>query len=338
MLTRLRTIGCNEGSTALIFAAIVIGAVSGLSSDRAAAIFGDAIDWTVLLLVFLLALEIPFRRVRLHSDEVRFLLTAWLTNFLLIPPIGFLFATFFLSGEPLLATGVFIYFLAPCTDWFLGFTRLARGNTALGSILIPINMATQLALYPVYLALFTRWRSDVDIVATGDTMIQWFVLPFGTAILVRLALLAAGRRWPGSSHLPARSSSVIPLVIAVLVLEIFGANIAVIADHLVALVRILAAVFCFFALTWFAAERISRTMAFAYPEHVLFTFTTAARNAPLMLGITVTAIPDQPLVYAALVIGMLVEFPHLTALGHLLQRQRSTVSFGTTDPARHRST
>jgi|GEM_PF-5981523 len=31
--------------------------------------------------------------------------------------------------------------------------------------------------------------------------------------------------------------------------------------------------------------------------------------------------PDQPLIYAALIIGMLVEFPHLTALKHLLLRQ-----------------
>ena len=37
-----------------------------------------------------------------------------------------------------------------------------------------------------------------------------------------------------------------------------------------------------------------------------------------MLAVTAIAIPDQPLIYAALVIGMLVEFPHLTALKHAL--------------------
>ena len=46
--------------------------------------------------------------------------------------------------------------------------------------------------------------------------------------------------------------------------------------------------------------------------------TTAARNAPLMLAVTAVVIPDQPIIYAALVIGMLVEFPHLTALKQAL--------------------
>ncbi len=59
---------------------------------------------------------------------------------------------------------------------------------------------------------------------------------------------------------------------------------------------------------------------------------TAARNAPLMLGVTVSAFPGRPLIYAALVIGMLVEFPHLTVLRHLLLKQvpsSSTVAAAT---------
>ena len=51
--------------------------------------------------------------------------------------------------------------------------------------------------------------------------------------------------------------------------------------------------------------------------------TIAARNAPLMLAVTLTALPGQPLIYAALIIGMLLEFPHLTVLQRLLVRQWS---------------
>ena len=49
--------------------------------------------------------------------------------------------------------------------------------------------------------------------------------------------------------------------------------------------------------------------------------TTAARNSPLLLGLATIALPDQPLVYAALIIGMLVEFPHLSVLSRILQHQ-----------------
>ena len=46
-----------------------------------------------------------------------------------IPPGGFAEVV----GALLIFAGLMIYFLAPCTDWFLGFTRLARGDTTLGA-------------------------------------------------------------------------------------------------------------------------------------------------------------------------------------------------------------
>jgi len=49
--------------------------------------------------------------------------------------------------------------------------------------------------------------------------------------------------------------------------------------------------------------------------------TTTARNSPLMLGLATIALPGQPLVYAVLIIGMLVEFPHLTVLSRLFLRE-----------------
>jgi ACR3 family arsenite efflux pump ArsB len=54
---------------------------------------------------------------------------------------------------------------------------------------------------------------------------------------------------------------------------------------------------------------------------VLLTMTTSARNAPLMLAVTAVALPGQPVLHAAIVLGMLVEFPHLTALVHLFRRR-----------------
>ena len=50
-----------------------------------------------------------------------------------------------------------------------------------------------------------------------------------------------------------------------------------------------------------------------------------ARNSPLMLGLATVAFPNQPLVYAALIIGMLVEFPHLTILSRLLSKKAERI-------------
>lgn len=258
-----------------------------------------------------------FETLAKAGAHVRFLSIAWTANFLVIPVIGYLVASLFLSGQPLFFTGLLIYFVAPCTDWFLGFTRLARGNTSLGTVLLPVNMITQLLLYPVYLAIFVGTRTGIEVATVGSTLLHWFLVPLAGAIVAHLVLRAIlpPHRFEA---LLALTGKLAPCVIAVLVLFIFSANIGIILEHLPVFLRILVAVFVFFVATYFLGEGIAKTFKLAYPEHALLTMTTAARNAPLMLGITAAAIPDQPLIYAALVIGMLIEFPHLTALKHLL--------------------
>ena len=239
---------------------------------------------------------------------------------LLIPTIGFLITSLF-AGQPLFFTGLLIYFIAPCTDWFLGYTKLAKGNVSLGTVLLPINLVSQLLLYPIYLALFAREKVGVDIASIGDTLLHWFLIPLMVAVLVHIVLK---KFMPKSKfeHLLSLVGKTIPFVIAILVALIFSANIGTILEHVNTFVIIFVAVFVFFVVTYFLGEWLSRIFKFGYPEHALLTMTTAARNAPLMLSVTAVAFPNQPLIYAALVTGMLVEFPHLTALKHLLLRDR----------------
>jgi len=199
------------------------------------------VDPLILALVSLLFFEISFQKFSSTRKNLSFLTIAWVTNFLFIPLIGWGIASLFLSGKPLIYTGLLIYLIAPCTDWFL--------------------------------------------------------LSF--------------------------VSSLIPFVIGALVACIFAGNITTILDNISTLSIILQAVFLFFIATYLLSEFLARRFQLAYPERALLTMTTSARNAPLMLGLTTAVFPDQPLIYAALIIGMLIEFPHLATLKHLLLRQKN---------------
>lgn len=311
----------NLNSTLLLVGAIIFGIVLGGTSPDLGNSLGSYVDPTILVLVSLLFFEVRFEALSRARKHLRFLSIAWVTNFIIVPTIGFGIASLFLSGQPLFFTGLLIYFIAPCTDWFLGFTKLAGGNTALGTILLPINMLSQLALYPIYLSLFAQKTVNVDISSATTTMIDWFLVPFIGALGIHIALRYAlpGRYF---DQLLTLVNAAIPFVIAVLVALIFAANIATIFAHLGTFALILIAVFSFFAVMYVVGERVSRFFRFSYPEHALFTMTTAARNAPLMLGVTAAALPNQPLMYAAIIIGMLVEFPHLTILKHVLLKQK----------------
>lgn len=317
----LARFAAGVGTTLLLIAAIVTGAVVGRVSPSSGQMLGGAIDYTVLLLVGLLIFEVRFSAIRQSWSNGRFLAIAWIANFIVLPTIGFAIASLFLSGQPLFFTGLIIYFMAPCTDWVLGFTRLAKGDTALGAVLLPINMITQLLLYPVYLTLFADGVAPVDTGTIGWTLLQWFVAPFAIAIVLH-QIFASLLPTAMFERLLAWTGYLIPFVIALLIVEIFAAHIGVIIEHSPVFAIMLAAIFLFFVATFIIGEIVSRLARLPYPQHALLTMTTAARNAPMMLGITAIAMPDQPLIYAAIVIGMLVEFPHLTALRQILVRGR----------------
>ena len=259
----------------------------------------------------------PVKGIFKGLTNLRFIGLSWAINFIVIPLIGVAIASLFLSGQPLFYTGLVIYFMAPCTDWYLGFTRMAKGNVELGAALLPINMVTQLILYPVYLLAFDTVVSyKVDL----TVLIEWFVQPLLAAAVMRILL--------GNfmDKLLPICKLAIPLMLTLLVAQIFAANINALLDQLSVVPLLLSAIFVFFVITYLLSEMTSRAFKLEYPEHCLLSFTTAARNAPMMLGLTTIALPDQPLIYATITIGMLIEFPHLTALKELLVKRNKVKS------------
>ncbi|MCY1510497.1 arsenical-resistance protein [compost metagenome] len=314
----------KAGISLLLTASIVAGAAIGHLWPATGELLGSHVNATLLILVALLFFGVRFEAVVRAWGNLRFLALAALATYVFVPAIGYAIASAVLAAHPMLLVGLSIYFMAPCTDWFLGFTRLARGNVALGTALIPINMIGQLLLYPAYLRLFAQGSVQIEAGVIGDTLLHWFLVPLAVAVPAHYGLrrLLGGKRF---GRLLQRMDRAVPWVIALLAMEIFAANVTVILAHRNAFTWVLLAVFVFFACTYLLGETISRLGRFAYPEHALLTMSIAARNAPLMLALTMAAMPDEPLIHAALVIGMLVEFPHLTVLRRVLlgQRQRA---------------
>lgn len=307
-------------STALLLmGAIALGVLIGLIWPSSGALFSQGIDTTLLIMIFLLFFELRLGAIFKAFQNIRFLSLAWAANFLIIPIIAFGIASLFFSGDALLFTGLMIYFLPPCTDWFLGFTRLAKGDTELGAALIPINMITQLLLFPVWLWLFADKAGLVDFAAMPGTLLQWFILPLVAAQVIRFA---AERLLPEewSAGVLSASSLCMSIVLAALVFQLFAAHIGSVMASLHVVALVVLAVCLFFAATFSAGEILSRPGRLGYPQKALLSVTMAARNAPLMLALTAVAIPDQPLLLVVIVSGMLSEIPLLIILKQLLLR------------------
>lgn len=309
----------------LLMTAIIAGALIGHLSSAGGAWLGGRVDVTLLTLVTLLIFGVRPQALQQLAVHYRFVALALLLNFAVVPFIGYGIAWLFLGHHPLFMVGLVIYFMAPCTDWFLGFTRLSRGNVAVGMTLIPLNMTLQLLLYPFYVHGFAHDSAAVDAGVLGQTLLHWFLVPLVIAIGSQLLLRGVfGAR--GLERVSGAADAITPVVIALLVMEIFAGNIATLLDHPGVVGWMLLAVFVFFFTTFWLGEGVSRLCRLRYREHALLTMTIAARNAPLMLAVTMVAMPGQPVVYAALVIGMLIEFPHLTLLRQVLLRTRTRMA------------
>ncbi|MEM9348813.1 MAG: arsenic resistance protein [Pseudomonadota bacterium] len=308
------------GTAALLLAAIAFGSALGLTVPTIAVEVARYTDLTLLALIFLLFFELRLGAVVKAFGNLRFLTVAWVANFLIVPMLAFAIASLLLSGQPLLFAGLMIYFLAPCTDWFLGFTRMAGGDTELGAALIPVNLVSQLLLLPLWLWLFTPATGLVDFGALPGILFQWFLLPMALAQALR-ALLTAVLRELAFERLLGATGLLLSLTLGALIVQIFASHVGAILANAPLFGLVAVAVVLFFALSFFTGVALTRMARLSYPEHALLAMTMAARNAPLMLALTAVAIPGQPLVLAVIVFGMLVEIPHLTLLRQLLLRR-----------------
>ncbi|MEM7400940.1 MAG: arsenic resistance protein [Pseudomonadota bacterium] len=306
-----------SAATLVLIGSILVGSILGHLAPDAGLQLGMLVDYTLLVLVSLLFFGIRFESLKLAAGNWGFIAIALLANFVIVPILGYGIASLFIFDHPLLFVGLVIYFMAPCTDWFLGFTRLSGGNVALGSTLLPINMILQLVLYPLYLQLFTHQIVETNVALIGISMLQWFMIPLAIAFLFhqisRMLLKPSA-----FENLLQRADKTIPWLIGLLVLEIFAANVHIILLHYAVFAWMLIAVFIFFLFTFLLSEGLTYLFRLPYAERALLTMTLAARNAPLMLVVSMTSLPGQPLIYAALIIGMLLELPHLTVLQRLL--------------------
>lgn len=305
--------------TGLFVAAILAGSLVGALAPDASDVLGSVVDPAILLLVGLLVFTLRLDSLAALKRAPRTVLLALALNFALVPAIAFALTSLLLP-EDALRLGVLIYCLFPCTDWFLGFTRMAGGDTTTGAALIPIQMALQLLLYPVWLALLAGQQVAPALDAIVPTLGTWFALPAGIALGLRLGLRLALSP-AGRERIVQIADRAVPLVIAAVILGLFAGNVGTILADPAAFGWVLLVVFLFFAVVYALGEGVARVFRLDHPAHALLTMTTSARNAPLMLAVTTVALPDQPVVYAAIILGMLIEFPHLTVLTHLLRRR-----------------
>lgn len=148
----------------------------------------EGLLWPALaLLMFATFLQVPLLQVRDALRDRRFAFAVLVGNFVLVPLMAWALVVVF-DLSPVMRLGVLLVLLMPCTDWFITFSQLGRGDVSRAIAITPLNLVLQLALLPLYLWLMT----DTQALGAWD----WGALaPAVLVVLVPLVMAVLAERW-----------------------------------------------------------------------------------------------------------------------------------------------
>ena len=289
----------------IIFTAIIIGLIFS-NIEIIAQNSAYLINIFLCLMLFGLFLEVPLKEITDSFKNIKFTSTSLIINFIWTPLFGYFLGSVFLKGNVDVLIGFFMLILTPCTDWYLIFTKLAKGDLTLSLSILPINLVLQIILLPIYLVIFFSSANTMDYSQLAYSLLIVIVIPFIAAQIVKFIL---------NDNLNEKASEVFTNLqiwfLALAVFCIFASQGELLFTNLDSVIGIFIPLIIFFMANTIIDLLLSEKINFTYQEYASLTMTTLARNSPLALAIAINSFPGHELISIALVIGPLIELPVL---------------------------
>ncbi len=301
MITRLQL---ERFQIVIYLVAITAGAGFGWTVPAAAPVL-EFLLWPVLgCLLYVTFAQVPLLELCGAVGHRRFFLALLIVNFLLLPPFVWLLAQV-LPDDPVLLLGVYLVLLAPCTDWFVSFTLLGKGDSRLAIASTPVLLLAQLLVLPAWLWLFLG--SDLAGVVKSGPFLEAFlgliVLPL---VLVAATEVVARRSVRCAAWLELTTWLPVPLL-ALTVLLIAGAQVRGLDASWQGL-GAATLVFVIFALVVpFPARFVARRLGLSAAEQRTVIFSAGTRNSFVVLPLALALPAGWEPVAAIIVVQSLVE-------------------------------
>lgn len=307
-----------EKAQPFIILAAVIGGLALGHVDAVAQNAATVISPLLMLMLTGVFLHVPlcnFKRVFRFRDVS---IASLAINFAWTPLFAWLLGWLFLRDQPALWVGLLMLMVTPCTDWYLVFTGISRGNLLLSTALLPVNLVLQLLLLPLYLLIFAGAVFPLEWGLVLESIALVLLLPFSIANTLRyLIVRSRSADWLEQRVLPATQPVQI-VALALAIVAVFASEGQAIAQRPQVLLQLLSPILLFFGGNLALAFVVSKWLKSNYANFVSLSYTTLARNSPIALAIAVVAFPNEPLVALALVIGPLIELPMLALISQVL--------------------
>lgn len=283
--------------------AIVVGLIVGTVLPGAGHVF-EVLLWPVLsLLLYVTFIQVPLTSIAAAFKDTRFLLAALIGNFAILPLLVWALVQF-LPADEAIRLGLLLVLLVPCTDWFITFTQLAKGDTARATAVTPLNLVLQLLLLPLYLWLMT----DGAFTAVFTPADIWPAL-----LVVLVPLAAAGlselwfRRQPARERVRERLGwGPVPLL-ALVVFMIAAAHVGAAREAIDVLPVVIAAALAFLAAALVVAKLIGLAFKFPAAQGRTLAFSFGTRNSFVVLPFALSLPAGWEIAAIVIVMQSLVE-------------------------------
>ena len=289
---------------AILIFAIIIGLILSdikiLSNN-----IGNLINLFLCIMLYGIFLEVPLKNLKKSFKNIKFSSTSIIINFIWTPIFGYFLGNLFLNGNMDIFIGFFMLILTPCTDWYLIFTKIAKGDLNLSLSILPINLILQIVLLPIYLIIFFSSNDTINYSNLVYSLIIVIVIPFLSAQITKLIL---NNKLKEITNFFSKYQIVF---LALAVFAIFNSQGNQLFGHVNSVLTIFIPLIIFFITTTLIDLLLSEQIHLTYEEYASLTMTTLARNSPLAPAIAINSFPNHELIIIALVIGPLIELPIL---------------------------
>lgn len=287
----------------IYFGCVVLGALMAVLASGTERLEA-AINPALAFMLFVTFLQVPLADIGKGFREARFLAALLASNFVAVPVLAFLLSRLSMD-DPMLRLGILMVLLTPCIDYVITFAHLGRADARLLLTSTPVLLLVQMALLPVYLALFLG-EAAAELVTIGP-----FVHAFLWLIAGPLALAAAVQFWASRDRSGERLSEALGLLpvpaTALVLFLVVAATVPVLNDAIGHALSALPLYVAFAIVAPLIGWGVGRSFGLRTEATRAVAFSSATRNSLVVLPLALAVPGAIPVLPAVIVTQTLVE-------------------------------
>jgi len=266
----------------------------------------EALLWPALgLLIYSAFTQVPMLRLREAASDARFMAAALAGNFAVVPAAVWVLLRFLPGDDPAIRLGAAMVLLVPCTDWFIAFTHLGKGDTGRAVAFAPLSLILQLLLLPVYLWLFFGGELATSLFG------REIAFAFGGLVLCPLVAAALTERWVGRAPrrravLDALAWCPVPLL-ALVVFVLAATQIPLVLSSIGVLWRLFWVFAAYLAIAGGLARALAGLFRLPPSQGRVLAFSFGSRNSFVVLPLALALPSALELAVVVVVLQSLVE-------------------------------